>query len=178
MIIKLNPRRVDIGAIAAIAGVILVAYVVLFHQGITHYFSLKAQEKILRGQLGEASTISQALLEFQQAIRKTETSLQSLNKRLPAEKNIDDILQQITQASSETRVTLRLIEPMDVIEGEMYKRLPIKMYVEGAFQDCFSFFRQLESLKRILQLENLKIDKKAGAENITIEMVISAFMLK
>jgi len=112
-----NPRQVDLGALIAFAVVIAGAYFGLFHHGIMHYFSLKAQEKLLREQLGGTASIHQTLQGFQLAIDETETRLQNLHKRLPKETNIDDILQQITQASSRTRVVLRLIEPMEMIEG-------------------------------------------------------------
>ena len=178
MISILSPKKVDILFLVMIVVVLAGAYFAIFHRGITRYFYLKTQEKILRKSLESTETIDKTLRGFQKEIKIVQKKLNEFNKKLPKEKNIDEILKQITRASSRTGVHLGLIEPQEIMEGEMYKRFPVKLYLQGGFKNCFHFFSQLESLPRILQLENLTMQSNEKSGKLEIEMLLSAFIQK
>jgi Tfp pilus assembly protein PilO len=107
-----------------------------------------------------------------------EQKLDEFNKRLPKEKNIDEILKQITHASSSTGIELKSIEPLQIREGGIYNRFPIKLNLESSFENCFQFFLQLENLPRILQLETISMQEDSRSETIKTEMLLSAFIQK
>ena len=178
MIAKLNAKQLDLLSLAAICIILTGAYFIIFHKGFTRYFYLKTQEKILRESLKSTSAVDQTLKGIQNDIQTVETKLDAFNKRLPREKNIDEILKQITHASSRAGVDLKLIEPLQIKEGGIYNRFPIKLNLKSTFHNCFLFFLQLENLQRILQLESIimKADKKT--EEIETELMISAFIQK
>lgn len=178
MTATMDPKKVDLLSIVMIVVIVIGVYFIIFHKGITRYFYLKTQEKILRNSLASASTVDQTLQGFQDQIQNIQIKLNEFNRRLPKEKNIDEILKQITRASSQSGVNLKLIAPQEVVEGEMYKRFPIKLNLQSPFKSCFLFFRQLESLPRILQLDNITMQEKAEAGELEVEIMLSAFMLK
>lgn len=178
MIAKLNAKQLDLLSLATIAIVLVVAYFAIFHRGFTQYFYLKTQEKILRESLKSSATVNQTLNDIQKDITTVEKKLDEFNKRLPKEKNIDEILKQITHASSSAGINLKLIEPLQIREGGIYNRFPIKLNLESSFNNCFNFFLQLEKLPRILQLETITMQEDSGLETIKTEMLLSAFIQK
>ena len=178
MLAKLNAKQIDLLSLAAICIILTSAYFIIFHKGFTRYFYLKTQEKILRESLKSRPTVDRTLASIQKDIQTVETKLDEFNQRLPREINIDEILKQITHASSRAGIDLKLIEPLQIKEGGIYNRFPIKLNFKSTFENCFLFFRQIENLQRILQLESLlmKEDKRSG--EIDTEMLISAFIQK
>ena len=178
MIAKLNSKQLDLLSLAAICIVLAGAYFIVFHKGFTRYFYLKTQEKILRESLKSTPTVNQTLKEIRSDIKTVETKLDEFNKRLPKEKNIDEILKQITHASSRAGIDLELIEPLQIEEGGIYNRFPIKLNLKSSFENCFLFFLQLENLQRILQLESISMRSDTKSEEINTEMMISAFIQK
>ena len=178
MIAKLNAKQLDLLSLATIAILLVVAYFAIFHRGFTRYFYLKTQDKILRESLKSTASVNQTLKDIQQDITAVEQKLDEFNKRLPKEKNIDEILKQITHASSSTGIDLKSIEPLQIREGGIYNRFPIKLTLESSFENCFRFFLQLENLPRILQLETISMQADSRSDTITTEMLLSAFIQK
>lgn len=178
MIAKLNAKQLDYISLAAIVIVFATAYFAIFHKGFTRYFYLKTQGKVLRESLKSTPTVDQTLNDIRNDIQIVETRLVEFNKRLPKEKNIDEILMQITHASTRVGVDLTLIEPLQIKEGEMYNRFPIKLHLKSSFENCFNFFLQLENLQRILQLESISMKADERSDAIDTEMFLSAFLQK
>lgn len=178
MIAKLNAKQLDLLSLATLVIILVVAYFAVFHSGFTRYFYLKTQEKILRESLKSTASVNQTLNEIEKDITAVEIKLEEFNKRLPKEKNIDEILKQITHASSSAGINLKLIEPLQIREGGIYNRFPIKLKLESSFRNCFHFFLQLENLPRILQLETIAMQTDNRSETIKTEMLLSAFIQK
>jgi Tfp pilus assembly protein PilO len=178
VVAKLNAKQLDLLSLATVVIVLVVAYFAIFHRGFTRYFYLKTQEKILRESLKSTATVNQTLNDIQKDITAVEKKLDEFNKRLPKEKNIDEILKQITHPSASTGINLKLIEPLQIREGGIYNRFPIKLHLESPFNNCFHFFLQLENLPRILQLETITMQEDNSLETIKTEMLLSAFIQK
>ena len=178
MLAKLNAKQIDLLSLAAICIILTGAYFIIFHKGFTRYFYLKTQEKILRESLKSRPAVDKTLAGIQKDIQTVETKLDEFNQRLPKEKNIDEILKQVTHASSRAGVDLELIEPLQIKEGGIYNRFPIKLSFKSTFENCFLFFLQLENLQRILQLESIIMKEDNRSGEIDTEMLISAFIQK
>ena len=173
-----SPKKIDLFFIIMIAAVAAGAYYLVFHKGITHYTYLKAQGEVLQKSLASTRTVYKTIEILKQEIKSTQVKLDEFNKRLPREKNIDEILKQISHVASLTGVHLALIEPQEIIEGRLYKRFPIKLSLKSTFKCVFLFFSQLEKLPRILKLESFTIDGKGKTDELNVEVLVSAFMLK
>jgi len=176
--IQLTTKKVDLYSALIIAFILLGAYVVLFHQGITRYFFMQTQEKLMQENLKGSAVSDITLQQMNNEVITIQTKLDEFNRRLPKEENIDQILEQIHSASFLSNVNLELIEPQKIIDGELYKELPIKINLQSTFSNCYRFFANLENLPRILRLDRLKIERKADLPTVEIEMSLSAFMMR
>ncbi len=173
-----SPKKIDLFFIIMIAAVVAGAYYLVFHKGITQYTYLKAQGEVLQKNLESTKTVHKTIKLLKEEIKSTQVKLDEFNKRLPREKNIDEILKQISHVASLTGVHLALIEPQEIIEGGLYKRFPIKLSLKSTFKCVFLFFSQLEKLPRILKLESFTIEDKGKTDELNVEVLVSAFMLK
>ena len=178
MIESMDSRKIDILFVVLIIVLLGGAYLAIFHRGVTRYFYLKTQEKVLLESLKSASAVNHTLKGYQEQISVITKKLNEFNERLPREKNIDEILKQVTQVAVRTGVELRTIEPQDIVEGGIYNKFPIKIRLKSTFKDCFRFFVKLERLPRILQLEKLSMKSKQKTNELETEVLLSAFMLK
>ena len=178
MLKTVSSKKIDLFSIIIVATVVASAYFLVFHKGIAQYFYLKAQGKVLQKSLESTATVDKTIKILQEEIENTQVRLDEFNKKLPREKNIDEILKQISHVASLTGVHLALIEPQEIIEGRLYKRFPIKLSLKSTFKCVFLFFSQLEKLPRILQLESFTIEDKGKTDELNVEVLVSAFMLK
>ena len=78
-------------------------------KGFTRYFYLKTQEKILRESLKSRPAVDKTLDNIRKDIQTVETKLDEFNQRLPKKKNIDEILKQVTHASSRAGVATTIV---------------------------------------------------------------------
>ncbi len=178
MFVTMEPRKIDYISVAVIAVLVVISYFAFFHRGITRYFYYKNQEKVLQENLASNPQLDKTYAELQKRIESIQSILNDFNQRLPEGKNIDDILTQVYSAAAQAGISVDTIEPQAIVQGEMYNRFPIKLYLTGTFESCFAFFARLETLPRILRLENLTMEKTGDENMLHLELLISAFILK
>ncbi len=130
------------------------------------------QEKQIK--LQEAQKIAQQLDKLQRENRKLEYEIRESAKRLPQEKEIPDLLRQITNLGNRAQIDFVSFKPQTVEAKGFYKEIPIRVNVRSSYHNLGLFLSELGQLERIVNTSDIQIQPLAGKKG---ESVSSSFLI-
>jgi Tfp pilus assembly protein PilO len=80
-------------------------------------------------------------------------------QKLPAEKDIDDILQEVWELAKTNDLQSHVVKPDKSEHGPNYSEQSIQMTLSGNFNGFYSFLLELEKLPRITRITQMKLTK-------------------
>jgi type IV pilus assembly protein PilO len=86
-------------------------------------------------------------------------AIKFFEQKLPQEKDIGDILQQVWDMAKTNSLQSKTVKPDKAETGPNFCELPIQMSLSGDFNGFYSFLLQLEKLPRITRITQMKLDK-------------------
>lgn len=89
----------------------------------------------------------------------------SAQELLPEEKEMPDLLRQVTTAGSRSGVDFALFEPESQVAHEFYTDHPIQVTVRGNYHQVGSFVGRLSNLERIVNVSNLTMTQPVAKKN-------------
>lgn len=107
-----------------------------------------------------------AILEAQ--MRQRQEFLERVKEILPAEKEIPDILRQISDLAKENNLEIITFEPDKEIPQDYYHIIPLKMEIQGRFNNVMNFLNSIENLPRLIALNNIKFQVKNNQLNALV----------
>ncbi len=167
-ILKLSTRKKAL-ILAAILGVMTGLYV--------HSFLGPQQEelKALKGdldklsrELNESKAITRDHQKFKEQVAKMNEELVKALTQLPNEKEIPEILKNITSLGKESSLEFTLFRPKPEEPQQFYARVPIELTVLGSYHNTGIFFDRVSKLPRIINVVDFNMtrakDVKGKAE--------------
>lgn len=125
---------------------------------------IKHKEAMLE-KLDKATAMSEDLAKINQDIWK---EIQVIESRLPSDKDVDVILQQVAQIALDNNLKLPKVKSDKPVAAAKYMEQPLEMKIEGDFDSFYTFLLQVERLDRITRLPDLEI-KRSQEEDGMIE---------
>lgn len=122
------------------------------------------------------------ILKQENDIRKklTDTSqkYQSISSRLPKELKATDTVRSIQALAKSANVKVKLIQPAQVVPGEIYDEAKIQIQVEGSFSDITLLVYYLSTLERLHVVKAFSYTpEKDGSTKLTLDGFVSTYKL-
>ncbi len=111
---------------------------------------------------------AQNIETVKQELRELNLQLESALEHLPKTFNLSALLRKLTSLAQNSGVELASFKPEKSEtrgEGQFFSSIKIDFELKGTFAQSLLFFDQLTRLKRIVNLENLKISSREVASN-------------
>ncbi|MBF0292000.1 MAG: type 4a pilus biogenesis protein PilO [Nitrospinae bacterium] len=103
------------------------------------------------------------LAKLKEKIAKLEADRQEAAKQLPSEKEIPELLEQVSTLGTQTGLEFVTFKPQAEIVREYYAEVPVSVEVTGRFHDILAFFDEIAHLPRIVTIGDIKITKLQAA---------------
>jgi len=130
--------------------------------------ALKDELNKLARELNESKTIARDLEKFKGQVEKLNVELANALTQLPNEKEIPEILRNISSLGKESNLEFTLFKPKPEEPQEFYARVPIELIVLGSYHNTGMFFDKVGKLPRIINVVNFNMtqakDVKGKAE--------------
>lgn len=97
------------------------------------------------------------LAKLREKIEKLEADRKEASKQLPSEKEIPELLEQISTLGTQTGLEFLTFKPQAEVVREFYAEVPVNVEVTGRFHDVLSFFDEISHLPRIVTIGDMKI---------------------
>jgi type IV pilus assembly protein PilO len=137
--------------------------------GINYYFVVmpiedkrKAQnsQKIqLEKTLAEKQKVPENLRKLQEEMVQLESGFKLALEELPDEKDIDELLWQLSEVARRSGLNIAHIEPLREVPVGFFSKIPVKMMVRGNFQEISLFFQKISHMRRIVSVSNIHLSK-------------------
>jgi type IV pilus assembly protein PilO len=88
--------------------------------------------------------------------------IELVQSRLPTDKEVDVILRQVAELATDNSLRLERVKAGRAITATSYMEQPLEMLITGNFDNFYNFMLDIEQLKRITRLPQMKL--KAARE--------------
>jgi len=126
--------------------------------------------------LRQLETATRTVDDLGEQIDKLTETIRVFEEKLPAEREVEVILQQVWELAAKHRLTPRSIRTDKPCATSQYTELPIKLIIVGNFDGFYSFLLDLAQMRRITRTPKMKLVKLNGVEGqMQADMMLSIF---
>ena len=120
---------------------------------------LKGELNNLARELNESKAIAKDLEKFKKQVEQLNIELTSALTQLPNEKEIPEILRNISALGKESKLNFTLFRPKPEEPQQFYARVPIELVVLGNYHSTGIFFDRVSKLPRIINVVNFNMSR-------------------
>lgn len=157
---KFVPMRTKVKA-AIVVLIILVPvavfYFALYQPNSENIQRLKAKEISMQKALEEVKAKAADLAKFEKELKEAELLFQEAAVLLPNEKEIPQLLKDISSLGRTAGLDFLTFKPLADIPKDFYAEIPITINVRGPYHNMGFFFDQVSKLERIVTVSNVKM---------------------
>ena len=111
------------------------------------------QAKSLQKQIKETEEKINIIKKFE----SSEKEIRAYLKRVPAGKDLSDIIATVTDIAYSNNIKITTISPEKIKYTQQYYMLPLTLSLYGTYYDIWNFLRDIENSEEIFTLENVGI---------------------
>ena len=158
-ILKLpTPKKVTI--LVAILCVIVGLYLYLFFMPQREELNIaKGELSKLTKELSESRAITRDLEKFKAQVEKLNEELKDALTQLPNEKEIPEILKNISSLGKESNLEFTLFRPKPEEPQQFYAKVPIELVALGSYHNIGIFFDKVSKLPRIINVVDFNMTR-------------------
>jgi type IV pilus assembly protein PilO len=119
---------------------------------------LRAAQETVSGELEKARRTVNNLPQLEAEQQELERKWKQAETLLPSDKEMPQLLTQITQAGDQAGVTFELFKPSASRPQEFYNENPVDVQVKGGFHQVGVFLARLANLPRIVNVTGLDLE--------------------
>jgi type IV pilus assembly protein PilO len=117
----------------------------------------KGELNNLARELNESKAIAKDLQKFKDKVAKLNIELANALTQLPNEKEIPEILRNISTLGKESNLEFTLFKPKPEEPQQFYANVPIELVVLGSYHNTGMFFDRVSKLPRIINVVNFNM---------------------
>lgn len=138
----------------------------------------RAEIARIRADARSAENLLKSVEEASANLTLLESRLGSLRERLPSDKRIAMILDEITGSRAQKRMRVIAVKPLPPEDRGELIRLPFQISAESGFFDFGGYIEMIEGLPRIIIVDNFMLELKDNDKAaLTSQVYLSAYAL-
>jgi len=126
--------------------------------------ALKGELNNLVRELNEGKAIAKDLENFKKQVAQLNLELTNALTQLPNEKEIPEILRNISSLGKESKLNFTLFRPKPEEPQQFYAKVPIELVFLGNYHNAGIFFDQVSKLPRIINVVNFNMVRAKDSE--------------
>jgi len=143
--------------------------------GIKQRNIIRQENELLAKGSADLNLTEANLQHLKTVLNATRTKLKALNKRIPESAEIGNFLKQIDLLIIKRKIGLIRIEPLATVEESLYTKIPIRMVLKGDFVNVYQLLYDLETMNRMLIMEEIVISKSEKKADCRADLTVSVF---
>lgn len=140
------------------------AYFVVFKERNEKTAIMREEMRRDQEKLVELEKTTMLIQNLDEEIVKLTEAIETFEQKLPAQREVEGVLKEVTALASANRLTIKSIRPSKIEKQAQYAELPIKLQIVGDFDGFYMFLQQLEQLPRITSVPEMTLKKDARGE--------------
>jgi type IV pilus assembly protein PilO len=169
-----NSKKVLIlaGLLIVVGGLYLKTFVLPEQEALA---DMRLQYGKLSKELTESKAITGDLKRYQDQVKKMNEEFTEALKQLPNEKEIPEILRNISSLGKEAQLEFVLFKPKNEEPQQFYAKVPIELIMIGTYHNTGVFFDKVSNLRRIINVVDFNMGRakegtrgKEGATEVLV----------
>lgn len=124
-------------------------------------------------ELNESRAITSDLETYKAQVKKLQEELTTVLKQLPNEKEVPEILKNISSLGKESHLEFVLFRPKPEEPQQFYAKVPIELIMVGSYHNTGLFFDKVSKLSRIINVVDFgmarnKEPSRGGGEEVLV----------
>ena len=153
-----RPRGQRIGLwIGSIAFLAFVFWQYFYGPQVKELDTLQTKIEDLNSEIGHEQRLARNLTKFRKEVKDLEIKLKMALQELPDEKEIPDLLSNMSNLARDAGLEVNLFKPNPEIFRDFYAEVPVSMSVEGTFHQVATFFDEVGRLPRIVNINQINM---------------------
>ena len=143
---------------------------------------LRRQIELKQEKLRAVNRATAVIGDLQKEIASLTGAIEFFQSKLPSDKEIDQVLQELWQIAETNQLTTKSVRTLPrsqenlLTAGNQHAEQPISMQLEGDFNGFYGFLQALESRPRIMRIRSLTMSRSAKVQGgIQASLVMSIF---
>lgn len=128
----------------------------------------------LQRQIAVKERVARQIEKHKRELADLRKNLQLAMARLPEQKEIPGLLSSVSQAGIKLGLDFVLFEPLSSVPKEFYAEIPVRITVTGGYHDLALFFEKVAKLPRIVNIEDIKINRRSGPATEGEKIILTA----
>jgi len=158
-------------------GVLGSSYFLIFSKANERRKAWEADTLVKQRALADLTAATMGLTDLNRKNDDLQSAIEFFNNKLPQRREVDTILQQVSQISQECGLATRTVRPDRSQTNANYSEEPIELILTGDFKPGFYQFmldlEKLPRLTRVTQMHLTKIDSHEG--QMTADLTLSIY---
>jgi type IV pilus assembly protein PilO len=157
-----NPKKILIlaGLLMVVGGLYLKTFILPEQEALS---DLRLQYGKLSRELTESKAITGDLKRYQDQVKKMNEEFTEALKQLPNEKEIPEILKNISSLGKEAQLEFVLFKPKTEEPQQFYAKVPIELTLIGTYHNTGVFFDKVSKLRRIINVVDFNMGRSKEA---------------
>ena len=158
-ILKLSTQKkvlILVAILCVIAGLYLYAFFLPQQESLK---MAKGELSRLAKELNESKAITRDLQKFKEQVQKLNEELKTALTQLPNEREIPEILKNISSLGKESNLEFTLFRPKPEEPQQFYAKVPIELVALGNYHNIGIFFDKVSKLPRIINVVDFNMTR-------------------
>jgi len=134
----------------------------------------------LHADIDRGRATARRLPEFRKKAVAIDSELQELQKQLPSDQDVADLLRRVQAMATESNLTIRGFTPQAVARKEMHAEWPFGLQLEGTYHNLGAFLERVSKFPRIINVGNIRVQAREAqtvAATVAIDATAMTFVL-
>ena len=136
---------------------------------------LRKENEILSKRVKDMNLAEANLKQIRTILNNARRELQILNERIPEKAETGAFINQLDKMFKQREIVLTGLIPLKPVKEKLYTRIPFRLNFKGPFNNIYRLLKDMESMNRILVVENMSISKGIGSQEGTVDLTANVF---
>ena len=166
----------EISFVVVMLGLLGAIYFLVWDKAQTKIAAMERKTEDKVKALSDLEKATSGVSDVDKKVAELEEAIKFFEKKLPQERDIDQILKEVWEMADKNQLTTKTIKTMKSQRGAAYSEQPIEMSLSGNFSGFYEFLLKLEKLPRLTRVNQMSLDKISGKEGeMEAKLVLSIF---
>jgi type IV pilus assembly protein PilO len=169
------PKKYRLPLIVVLGIAIVVAgYFLLLKPQFEEKDKLAIEQTKAREELARLTVFKNNIEEARKEYAQVKLNLEDALRQMPEEKEIPNLLRQVTLTAQESKTRIRYFAPKAILAADFYTEVPFEIKYTASYHSVGYFFDGIRKLERIVHVTSFSLESKASSGKVILDGTCTA----
>ena len=163
-----KPYRLPLIAVLCVA-ILVASYFLIFSPQFQEKRIMAQNLAHTQGEVARLTIIKNSMPEGRKQYEALQASLQEAMREMPEQKEIPNLLRQVSMTAQGSRTRIKYFALRDVQQQDFYAELPFEIKYSGPYHSLGYFFDGVRHMERIVQITSFSLESKGTGQKVELE---------